>query len=363
LKILFDYQVFCIYEHGGIARYYNEIVSHINQIDGIDVSVFCPFFSGAGASLPADVKKLLICRRPKIRYTQGLSKRVNDLLVGAGLLEAWGRRQGVDVVHQTFNINRHRKPNFPVVHTVHDLIPEKLWGRKEDKQKLVKEADHVICVSNATRDDFLEHYDYDASKVSVIHHGLTDFSQMALRTSEPHQRPYIMYVGGRSGYKNFDRLFKAYALSESVWKEFDLVCFGGDPLCGHESELLSRFPKCSERVHFISGSDQKLANYYSKAVAFIYPSIYEGFGLPLIEAMNLGCPVICSDIKCFREVAGTAAGYFDPVNIESIQSALIQYLFSPSWLRDHSRLGMNSSRQYSWSKCASETVEVYKKCL
>lgn len=119
----------------------------------------------------------------------------------------------------------------------------------------------------------------------------------------------------------------------------------------------------SKLVHQIGGNDCLLATYYRYATAFICPSLYEGFGIPLLEAMSLSCPVICSNTSSTPEVVGDAGIYFDPNDISSIQSALEDTLFNKSLLCDLKKRGLQRQSLFSWDKCASETVAVYRSLL
>ena len=126
-------------------------------------------------------------------------------------------------------------------------------------------------------------------------------------------------MGNRGGYKNFSTLLQAYGNSP-ILREFELIAFGGHPLLPDEKNQITQLG-ITDKVRFTSGSDQELAARYRAATAFIFPSTYEGFGLPPLEAMSHGCPVVCSNGGSIPEVVGDAGVYFDPNSAEELRMA------------------------------------------
>ncbi len=213
---------------------------------------------------------------------------------------------------------------------VYDMIHEKcgdLFNDRVDiafsarKQDAVEAADMVICISETTRQDVLDVYDLEADRVHVAylaHSAL--FKRVDGAVNTLFAEPFILYVGSRTHYKNFDFLLGAYAR----WAGRDAVhlVVVGDSWTQAEARLLQQ-DALRERVHLFSGvSDAQLAVFYQTAMAFVYPSHYEGFGIPLLEAMACGCPVVASDIPSSREVTGGYACLFDPSSAEGLHEAL-----------------------------------------
>ena len=166
------------------------------------------------------------------------------------------------------------------------------------KLQAINRADHVICISENTRKDLIELTNIPQAKTSVVHLG---FSLWIYQRRGPKiiNRPYLLFVGHRGGYKNFRRFLQAYATSKRLVQDFDVVCFGGFEFSSDELTFISSLGLTSNKVRRISGDDQVLANLYLNAAAFIYPSLYEGFGIPLLEAMSYQCPVVCSNAGFF----------------------------------------------------------------
>ena len=220
--------------------------------------------------------------------------------------------------------------------TVYDMIHEKYPKYfaaspfiSRIKAASVAAADHVICISESTRRDLLATYDIPEERVSVTHLGFDPLG--SLLTSESSgdfkirvlgsNAPYLLYVGSRVNYKNFTGLLDAYAASASLRSNFFLLCFGGGDFTGAERAAISK-AGVEGRVRFLGGSDAVLATCYAHASLFVCPSFYEGFGIPVLEAMSLDCPVACSNVSSLPEVVGDAAILFDPSDRDAIRSAL-----------------------------------------
>ncbi len=171
--------------------------------------------------------------------------------------------------------------------------------------------------------------------------------------------PYFLYVGQRSGYKNFARLLNAYASLPRIRNEFDLISFGTNAFTPQEKEAIHSLGLDPMRVRHLSGDDASLAYLYRKATAFVYPSLYEGFGLPPLEAMSLGCPVLCSNTSSMPEVVGDAGLFFDPLDSEAIRQAMESVASSLELRRDLISRGTQRVKSFSYDRCAAETLAVY----
>jgi len=196
----------------------------------------------------------------------------------------------------------------------------------------------------------------------VVHLGfeLADTHPSSKRVSS---RPFFLFVGSRRGYKNFKRLVMAYHASINLLKNLDFVCFGGGSFNSEELSFFKELKIPFDCIRQVSGDDALLSQYYKNAFFFVYPSLYEGFGIPPLEAMSYGCPVACSNTSSIPEVVGDAAIMFDPYSIESMQYSL-EKLFLDSNIRDSLiTRGFERIKKYSWKKCAGETIEIYRKVI
>ena len=239
------------------------------------------------------------------------------------------------------------------------MYPEYSRGNPQS----VGRADHVICVSETTKRDLLCLTGIDPDKVSVVYHGfdlLNDTEEREDRKKNLVGQPYILYVGNRGGYKNFDRLLTAYSIRRSINEHCKLVCFGGGKFNSRELRLFARLGLPEGKVVWIGGDDMVLANLYHHALAFIYPSLYEGFGIPPLEAASRGCPVVCSNGGSIPEIIGNAGEFFDPYDEDSIAQAIERIISDTERTEELRVLGKQNLSRFSWSSCAKETYKIYE---
>ena len=227
-------------------------------------------------------------------------------------------------------------------------------------RKSVEMADGIIAISENSKNDLMRILNVPAEKIRVIYlaNSLTNIPD----PENPVKSPYILFVGQRFHWKNFITLLRAYAHSQMLHENYKLVCFGGWEWTQEEKEILNR-PELQNRIVKTSGPDELLATFYSHASAFIYPSLYEGFGLPILEAMHYGCPVVASNAGSIPEIAGDAVLYFEPENIEMLQNQIVKCLDDSKLRDDLSQRGIRQEAKYSWQKCADETYAFYSHIL
>ncbi len=360
MKILYDYQAFQRQKYGGISRYFYELITRISDAPDTEILLW----------LGRHINKYrLEDYRNKFSYFHG--KRVN-LIPKTKMLNLWSHKPffkrflgktDFDILHQTFYCDYGKKKNTKQFVTVHDFTPEKythhfsrLNNAIKDKKNTADRSDGIICISNNTKKDLLELYSVPESKIRVIYHG--NSLKMDAGTEPVFKTPYILFVGDRKAYKNFRLLVDSVASSPRL-KDFNILCFGGGGLTKQETEFIAG-KSMQGRVIQTEGNDAELANAYKFAEVFVYPSLYEGFGIPLLEAMHYGCPILASNTSCFPEIASDAAVYFDPLEKDELISGL-ELIISDSDLRKSLVMkGINRESQFSWDKCASETLEFYR---
>ncbi len=317
------------------------------------------------------------------KYSQEIAKRLNVKIVESkrylSLIEAYRlsrliRGEG-DVIHLP-NQNFARYALFgknPFIVTVHDLVRTcfRFGGEAVIERILlrldirgIKRASHLIAVSHNTRNDLIKYLKVPDSKISVIYCGV-DHSFFKPYNVKLLDKPYILYVGSERLRKNLGRLFEAFAKLKKEFPELKLVKVG---VSGRSEKYRKNTMKklaslgITEDVIFINHvSELELAYYYSSAQLLAYPSLYEGFGLPPLEAMACGCPVVTSNTSSLPEVVGEAGIMVDPYDTDSLAQAMRQVL-TDSELRDNMiRKGLEQSKRFSWEKAAEQTLEVYKK--
>lgn len=275
-----------------------------------------------------------------------------------------------DILHQTYyNFSPssfgEKARIITVYDMIHELHPESfLSGDRTSglKLKAINQADHIICISETTRLDLMNITGIDGAKVSCIYLG-TD--KCTIKYPYPTlkgrvNRPYLLYVGARAGYKNFKQLINAYSSSSMISNDFDLIVVGGGGFSREELEKISSLKGLKGRILKVDIGASGLNALYQHASAFIYPSLYEGFGLPPLEAMANGCPVISSDRGSLKEIIGEAAEFFDPTSIMSMRSAMEAVLYSPERSRELVNSGFFKANEYTWRRCAQETFNLYE---
>jgi glycosyltransferase involved in cell wall biosynthesis len=276
------------------------------------------------------------------------------------------------VVHQTYYSRHHYSSRHPLVITVfdmiHELFPELLASSGTVEKTIANKAyccaraDHICAISHQTKQDLVTMLGVPESKVSVtwLGNALQDVVPASIGRDE--LRPYLLYVGGRRWYKNFPTLLRAFAASDFLRSHYVIVCFGGGIFWDDELALINEL-QLQDHVLLRGGTDELLAGYYTHASAHVAVSLYEGFGLTLVEAMSTGCPVLCSRRGSFPEIAGDAAAYFDPSDSEDVRRVLEATLCNSQALAVLRQEGVRRAQEFSWSRCVAETADVYHKVL
>ena len=363
MQIAFDYQIFCRQHHGGISRYFAELAAHLDALELAEVNLVAPLHRNASImTLP----RALVWGK---YWDHGHKSFYHELVIRANrvLFAGWELLHQPALVHETYFATRPYQRRAATVITMHDLIHERFppmtGSHSSLKAKAIRRADHIICVSENTRKDLLAWYDVDASKTTVIHHGINVPTASGNAPLPEIGGPYILYVGSRAGYKNFEQLLRAYAGNATLRRDFKLVCMGGEILGAGEAHLMAELNLPPDRVVFLSGGDTLLWALYRQATLLVYPSLYEGFGIPPLEAMACDCPVVCSNTSSLPEVVGSAAEYFDPLNGEMMAYAIERVATAPTRAAELRGLGRENIRRFSWGKCAQEHLAVYQRLL
>ena len=362
IRVAFDHQAFVMQSYGGVSRYYTRLARALIK-SNTKPHIFAPLHKNIYLS---DLSSDLVTGRYVKNFPPKTATLVN--LYNRYQLDKFIPEFKPNILHKTYyQRGNDQHVDLPTIITVYDMIHELLpesfpsydvtakW-----KYESVMRADHVICISESTRKDLIEIYNIPKSKTSVVHLA-SDIrlgpSSQPLRSCM--DKPFILFVGQRGGYKNFSNFMASIALSDRLKKSFNIVCFGGGGFSYEESIIISSLGFRNDQVSQVSGDDEFLAELYSRARVFVYPSQYEGFGLPILEAMSCGCPVICSNVSSLPEVAGKAARYFDPYSVEEMASIIEALVLSDSSVDDLRRAGYDRSRVFSWEHCAQETLNIY----
>lgn len=367
MRIALDYQTFILQTYGGISRYFTQLTKGLVNM-GQQVEVFAPLHRNSYLeSLPQGVVNGKCINRypPKtMRFFLAYNQLVSRYKIS---------RWTPDVVHETYYAKLRSAPRqCPTVITAYDMIHELFKNEfsKEDKTAAVKRiaigrADHVICISENTKNDLIKLHGTPADKISVVHLGFDQFAvnEGLQPTAMAVTKPFLLYVGSRGGYKNFAGLLKAVASSQKLLRDFNIVAFGGPKFSSSELSLVTSLGFAENQVRHFGGNDALLGSFYDAARAFVYPSLYEGFGIPPLEAMAHNCSVISSNTSSMPEVIGNAGEYFNPLDTSDMRRAIEAVVYSDSRVASLKTLGAERLTKFSWSKCAQETLNVYRSII
>jgi mannosyltransferase len=279
-----------------------------------------------------------------------------------------------DIFHSSYY--RYSKGNIKNVTTVHDFLYERYISKNSlrrvvhslQKYLAIKHSDYIIGVSKNTLDDMLKYFpEFKNKKMQVIYLGTSDdfyplknkSKSIKIQDQELFYSGYFFYFGNRNGYKNFKLLIEAFSnLLKNNKNIPKLVIAGGGEFSSQEKIFLSESKILSNLVKINKITNSELNLLYNYCIGFIYPSLYEGFGLPLLEAMQAGAPVICSDSSSIPEVVGKAAIYINPLDVFSLEKALLD-LLDRCTRKDMANMGYKQAEKFSWRNTYKETLEVY----
>ncbi len=356
MKIIFDHQLFSWQRLGGASKYFCMLLKHLPLEEWTTTCIF---------SNNEYVESLnLFAHRNffKNYYFAGQGRIMHELNKPHTLRAL--KKRDYDVYHQT-----HFDPfglkaigNKPMVTTFHDINFSTLnpdpkivsWQRKS-----LNRADRIIAVSQNTKKDLIELFNIPDEKVQVVYHGI----QLPLVSSVKslYDFPYLLYVGSRGTHKNFKRLAEAFSMLSKNYSDLRLVCTWKS-FTSQELEFLKQLGIENKVVHIMATESQMNA-IYANAVAFVFPSIYEGFGMPILEAMSNHCPVILSNSSCLPEIAGNAGIYFNPMDPDDIKDK-IEYLINSDIVRSECIIkGDTRVKDFSWQKCAEGHRRVYQSLI
>jgi len=364
MKIVFDFKIFSHQKFGGPSRYFFNLFENLSSINK-DTYVSNITYINYYLSKSNFKKNIFGIYLPKVKYLNYYLNKINKNFSYRNISKI-----KPDILHTTDYFNAPSDNIRPLIVTVHDLIHEIFhdeFGKTKDyrpKKDILRIADHIICVSENTKKDLINIYNIDSKKISVVYHGnsFETVDQSFDETSIKKNNNYFLYIGSRKRYKNFFTFVKAFKKNKEIYENYNIVCIGGGNLLDSEKKKLAEENiNLKKIIIHQSYDDSALHSLYKNACALIYPSLYEGFGMPILEAMALNCPVICSDTSSMLEVSGDAALTFSPLSYEDLSDKMFK-IISDSVLRKKLIIeGIQQSKKFTWKKCANETLSVYNK--
>src|SRR5271157_48518 len=367
MRILYDHHLFSRQYAGGATRYFYELMRYLSGIPEVEVeflmgssATVCPFRDLSSANT-----RVRAFNGPPL---PGVWRYAANEALGECIAPFLGR---MDVYHPTLYSCMPMVRTRRVVATHHDCTPERFPQefRHTDrviraKRGLYERADALICVSESCRRDLLEFYEVDPAKTRIIYHGVSKLPRCPEAGNlirQKTRREFLLYVGSRTCYKNFTGLLQAFC-ETGLHESLDLLVLGGGPLTAEERALMADLKLSDCVVSIEEVSDTLLGEAYAGAKLFVYPSLWEGFGFPPLEAMAAGCPVLASNTSSIPEVCLDAPFYFDPQDQASFNRALLCAINDEEARRQAIEKGNKVAARYSWSKCGEQTLALYHGC-
>lgn len=291
-------------------------------------------------------------------------------------------KEKLDLMHFT-HFNAPILYSKPSIVTIHDLTLSFFPGKKLTSifhriayqitiKNAVKKAKKIIAVSNNTKKDIINLLKIDPKKIETIYEGVNEEFKPALKTEKkqnkiPFDKPYLLYTGVWRSHKNLINLIKAFKiLKEDKKFEGRLVITGrNDPFYARDIIKETILLNLDESIYFTGFIDEKmLIKLYQNAMVYVFPSLYEGFGLPPLEAMQCGTPVSASNRSCIPEICGDKnAVFFDPTDPSDIAEKTFKIINENSFREELIKNGLNHIKKFSWEKMAENTYKIYKSFL
>lgn len=386
MKILYDYQIFDFQKIGGISRYFCELMQNTN---GNSYSLGVKYSENEYLLTNKDFN---VCRNPKpISFDTFITKK--NFKGKHRLFNYYCKYNKVDLVpNRTESIKLLKEQNFDVFHptffdpyfleylgnkpfvlTIHDMIQEKYpeFYRVADpilvnKKMLAEKATKIIAISECTKKDIIEFYGIPENKISVIYHGSSMIKTgidkpESLSLEEIIKGRYFLFTGNREFYKNFHFFIESISDLLKENKDLNVICTAKE----FSADEISLFEMLgiSGQVKHIFASDYDLSILYKNAIAFVFPSYYEGFGLPILEAWASECPIILAKASCFYEIAGDSALYFDPKNRNELIDCCSTLLNNETYRKELVNKGVKYLSHFSLQNMIDKTFTLYKESI
>jgi glycosyltransferase involved in cell wall biosynthesis len=366
---------------GGAEVYLRNLTVNLGKVDpDNEYLVFVDRRSQSvfGADLPPNVRPVVIVPPPP-SLSLGMRALRYWRLFPSPLTARQLEGSGVDVIHYPDSVINPPGIALSCVLTFHDIQHEyfprhfslktRLW-RKLTYGPSARKARRIITVSQFTRDTLIEKFRIPADKITPIHSGVDaafrpDVSPAEVqRVCHKYHLPQVFafYPANTWPHKNHPRLVQAISLLQKKYRSDCKLVLCGQPKWGHDALLATLKAYDLQRDVLILGyvPAEALPALYHAASLLVYPSLFEGFGIPLVEAMSCGCPIVCANVTSLPELAGDAAVLVNPYDIEGLADAMWRVLSDPDLRADLVAKGLTRARHFSWERTARQTVQFYR---
>lgn len=356
----------------GLATYTNNLLNHLNRLQRAkNIFLFYPSKEKTDFFNINDIPENLLIGERRLDFW----RNVYDLI--------WDTNYPIDIFHNTVNgIGLPRAPKGIKVITLHDLIPyvmpetvdrPHLDYTLKNTPYIIDEVSHIITVSHYSKSDIQRYFGVDDDKITVTHLAADPIFKPMDRTNAKRvifnkygvDKKYVLYLGGFSQRKNLARLIKAFKRVIHEKEEvINLLILGEHARSFKTLWKLTEDLELTDYVKFLNFvPTADLPYFYNGAEVFVYPSLYEGFGLPPLEAMQCGIPVVTSNVSSIPEIVGDACLLINPYSIDAIADSILLLLTDADEWQRYSLMGIEKAREYSWQRTAEQTFAVYEKCI
>jgi len=361
ISVLYDYQIFLLQQYGGISRYFKQITDCFINRD--DIEVVLPLIRSKNAYFVDYCKQ-------NVREKRKIDVFLNCLALYGAYIKHLILHNTIEILHPTYYYPSYLKiwpltwrKRTKIVITVHDLICELFYPDIDPdinkRRKMINSADGIIAVSEKTKQDLLEVYpELDSNRIRVVYHGVDSYKFINKEVVDIN-KDYILFVGSRGLYKNGERYMHVLGRIAKTKENLLFVFVGGGAFNSQELELLEEEGIINRTIQ-LTVNDQKLYYLYSHAICFVFPSLYEGFGIPVLEAFSCGCPIVLSRSSCFPEIAKDAAVYFDGYSVDDMYDKILQVVESDSLRHELIDKGNQLVKEYTIEKTAEQTLDFYR---
>lgn len=370
MKIIFDGLIYYLQEQGGISRYFDELIGGLSKID--DCEVILLMRKNKINKVFNDKVKIEIINS-KIRTNRKFLKYIDIFKDRIIVNKFLNNKDFFDAVFHYSYYSFYKSLKIKSVVTVHDFVHEKfpdffsgLLNKVYlfNKFKSINKADKLIAISQQTKKDLIDIYKVVDDKIDVVYHGINkSFNVLSFDEKKEFLnkknilKPFLLFVGNRRLYKNFLFFLEVFALWNKDFK-FDLFCVGGGDFNKQENDKIKELGLNDSVKLFLNVEENDLISFYNCSKAFVYPSLYEGFGLPILEGLSCGALVLASDIPVFREIGQDSLIYFNPKDKESLIIAMNKILINNTFDQDKVN---NLLKKFNWENTILKTLDVYKK--
>jgi len=367
VRILYDHQIFASQIYGGISRYFFELLKNFENNDEIKYELSLKYSNNYYLKELDNLPYKTFFERHSFK---GKYKLLN--IINRKISEKYISKRDFDTFHPTYydpyflDFLNGRPFVLTIFDMIHEIYPEMFSSKdkiSERKKILAQKATKIIAISENTKRDIINILRIDESKIEVIYLGNSLKINKDIKTINIGiPKKYILFVGSRKSYKNFELFIDAVSLLINEDNELNIVCAGGGDFSKIEIEKF-RSLKIRDKLFYYSSSDSTLAYLYQKATAFVFPSLYEGFGIPVLESFACRCPLICSKASSLPEVAGDAAIYFDPTDKSSMLNSIQKVIYDDKLKRQLINKGIERVIEFTWGKTAKKTKKLYEDIL